>query len=380
MLLEVVDLEERAVRGVGLGAHAFTVSRSPERSLAGCAAPDPVAGTDLAQLRLDGRARVVVVRVRTTRREAAGLGRVDEVGRTSGDGDQSPLPDLALVALELWQRAEECLRVRVLGVVEELVTRGLLDDLACVHDHHVVRCLGHDAHVVRDEDHGHVVLLPERVEEVEDLRLDRHVERRRRLVGDQEPRAARERDRDHHALPHAAGEAMRIVVEPLGRARNPDLFEEVHCALPGLLLRDVPVREDRLRDLRPDLQGRVQRGHRVLEDHRDLVAADVLHLAFRKLRQVLAVEEHLAAHDPRRRLRDEAHDRERSDRLPATGLADNAERLPLLQREADAVDRLHDALTREEVGLEVVDLENSHGVPTRSLACADRVRRGGRRR
>jgi hypothetical protein len=68
----------------------------------------------------------------------------------------------------------------------------------------------------------------------------------------------------------------------------------------------------------------------VLEDHRDLVAADVLHLAFGKLGQVLAVEEHLATHDLRRRLRDEAHDRERSDRLPAARLADYAECLPLL--------------------------------------------------
>ena len=59
------------------------------------------------------------------------------------------------------------------------------------------------------------------------------------------------------------------------------------------------------------------------------------------------------ADDLGRRLRDEAHDRERGHGLPAAGLAHDAERLALLDGEGDAVDRLDDALAREEVGLEV---------------------------
>ena len=50
-------------------------------------------------------------------------------------------------------------------------------------------------------------------QQVEDLRLDRDVERRRRLVGDEQRRLAGERHRDQHALPHAAGQLMRIVVD-----------------------------------------------------------------------------------------------------------------------------------------------------------------------
>ena len=61
------------------------------------------------------------------------------------------------------------------------------------------------------------------VEEIEDLRLYGHVERRRRLVGDEEPRVAGERDCDHDALPHAAREAVRIVVEALRGARDAHL-------------------------------------------------------------------------------------------------------------------------------------------------------------
>ena len=45
--------------------------------------------------------------------------------------------------------------------------------------------------------------------EVEDLGLDRDVERGRRLVGDQQLRLAGERHGDHHALRHAARHLVR---------------------------------------------------------------------------------------------------------------------------------------------------------------------------
>ena len=45
---------------------------------------------------------------------------------------------------------------------------------------------------------------------LQDLRLDRDVERRRRLVGDQQRRAADQRHGDHRALAQAAGKLERI--------------------------------------------------------------------------------------------------------------------------------------------------------------------------
>ena len=53
-----------------------------------------------------------------------------------------------------------------------------------------------------------------------DLRLDRDVERGRRLVGDDQRRAVQQRDRDRDALAHAAGELVRIGVEPARRRRE----------------------------------------------------------------------------------------------------------------------------------------------------------------
>jgi hypothetical protein len=105
---------------------------------------------------------------------------------------------------------------------------------------------------------------------MEDLGLDRHVERRGGLVGDQHRRVAGERQGDHHALPHPAGELERVVVHALPRPRDPHPLEQLHRALARLLVGQRLVLLDLLDDLGPDLQHRVQRRHRVLEDHRDL--------------------------------------------------------------------------------------------------------------
>ena len=131
------------------------------------------------------------------------------------------------IPVELRQGAEEGLGVRVLRSREELARGRLLDHLTRIHDHDVVGDLGDHAHVVGDRDHRHVVVAPELVEEIEHLRLHGHVECGRRLVRDQQVGLARDRDRDHHALAHAAREPMRVVLEPRLRLGDPNLLEQL---------------------------------------------------------------------------------------------------------------------------------------------------------
>ena len=69
-----------------------------------------------------------------------------------------------------------------------------------------------------------------RMQEIEDLRLDRHVERGRRLVGDQELGPAGERHRDHHPLAHAAGELVRKGARAPLRIGNADFAREARHA------------------------------------------------------------------------------------------------------------------------------------------------------
>src|SRR5207248_9548074 len=121
-------------------------------------------------------------------------------------------------------------------------------------------------------------------------------------------------------------------------------------------IRDVRVQANRLAELVTDLRDRVQARHRVLEDHGDLVAADLAQPLRRRRQEVLALPER-GAGGHRRALRVQPHDREAGDALPRAGLADDAERLALVDRERDTVDRTHDAVVRPEVRLQVVDFE-----------------------
>ena len=73
--------------------------------------------------------------------------------------------------------------------------------------------------------------------QVEDLRLDRHVERGGRFVGDQHLRIAGQRHRDHHALAHPAGELVRVGVDALLRRRDADAAEQID----GARLRASPL-------------------------------------------------------------------------------------------------------------------------------------------
>ena len=70
--------------------------------------------------------------------------------------------------------------------------------------------------VVRDEQVGEAELLLQVLEQVDHLRLDRHVERRHRLVADDQLRLDRERARDADALALAAGELVRIAAHVIG--------------------------------------------------------------------------------------------------------------------------------------------------------------------
>ncbi len=110
----------------------------------------------------------------------------------------------------------------------------------------------------------------------EDLGLHGHVERRGRLVGEQHLRAAGDRDRDHHALAHAAAELVRVVAEALARPRMPTRSSS-STASSALRLRDIPRLSRRTSvSWSPTVNSGFERRHRVLEDHRDPRAPYVL--------------------------------------------------------------------------------------------------------
>ena len=190
--------------------------------------------------------------------------------------------------------------------------------------------------------------------ELQDLRLDGHVQRGRRLVGEEEPGIAGERHGDHDALAHAAGELVRVVLDARGGGRNADHLQQLDGALRGGAPVHVHVELERLGDLAADGEHGIEGGHRLLEDHGDAVAADVADLVLVDLEEVFALEPDFAVDDAAGRRRDEAQEGEGGDALAAAALADEADGLALVEVVADAVDRLDDAVVSEEVRLQVL--------------------------
>jgi hypothetical protein len=90
-----------------------------------------------------------------------------------------------------------------------------LDDPADIHHSHAVADVADHAQVMRDEQIGEAERFLQVAEQVEDLRLNRHVERRHRLVADHEFRADRECAGNRDTLALAAGEFMRVTVDVL---------------------------------------------------------------------------------------------------------------------------------------------------------------------
>ena len=135
---------------------------------------------------------------------------------------------------------------------------------------------------------------------------------------------------------------------------------------------------------------RVERGERVLEHHRHVLAGVGAALLGRQRQQVGAAEPDGAARHPRRRA-EQAHHGERADRLAAAGLADDRQRAPGRHGVGQAVDGVDHAVARAELDGEVVDLEQRRRPrlrrcrrwrPSRCslIAASGRGRRAARRR
>ena len=163
---------------------------------------------------------------------------------------------------------------------ENLARRAALDHLAAAHDDDLARQRPDDLEIVRNEQIGERAALLQVAQQVDDLRLHRHVERRGRLVEDDEFGIERHRAGDGDALALAAGEFVRVAVHAGGiDAGVGERAGDRLAALGGVeprLLRDQSLFDDL-----GDRQPRRQRAERVLED--DLhVAPERPHLSDRQ--------------------------------------------------------------------------------------------------
>ena len=115
----------------------------------------------------------------------------------------------------------------------------------------------------------------------------------------------------------------------------------------------VGVQGDGFHQLVADGVGRVEGGHRILEDDRDLVAAHMLHHVLACADELLPVELDGAGDDLARGGED-LHDGIRGHGFAGAGFADDAEHLALVKEEGHAVDGLDLARVGEKGGMEIL--------------------------
>ena len=248
--------------------------------------------------------------------------------------------------------------------LEQLGCRRGLDHPPSVHHHHPVGVAGDDTQVVGDEQHRHAELVLQPIEQLENLCLNRHVEGRRGLVGDEDLGVTDERHRDHHALAHASGHLMRIVVDPLLGIGNADELEHLDRAGARRPARQPLMDDRRLRDLIPDGEDGVQGGHWLLENHGDLIAANGAQLGWSEREQIAALEfDQRARQDVARRLGNEPQNRQRRHGLATARLPDDPQRLARIQIEGNLVDRAcrAAAVFGDEIRLEIADAQQRSG-------------------
>ena len=257
---------------------------------------------------------------------------------------------------------EQRARVRMRGLRKHGGRWALLHAVALVHDEHAVGHLGHHAHVVRDEHHRHVQLLLQRADQLQDFRLDGHVQRGGRLVRNQQRRLARQRHRNHHALAHAARQLVRIAPQHIARFRNAHQLQHAQRLGLGLAGRLALVQADRFGNLLAHGEDRVERSH--LKDHRDISTAHAAHGRLAGVCQVqhfaiAAAQVHLSADDFAAAVLHQPHQCQRRDRLARTRFADHGQRFTAIHMERQVAHRVDHALGRGKAHAQVLHLHDA---------------------
>ena len=230
------------------------------------------------------------------------------------------------------------------------------DRLAGIHHRDFVAGVENESEIVGDEQGRSAGAGGQVLDERDDACFHRDVERRRRLVEDEQLRVRQQRHRDDHALLLAAAELVRIGAHDAVRVRQTHGLDHLDGAGACLFPRDLVMDQRHFHQLPADQHGRIERGHRLLIDHCDFRAADGAELRLREARHIAAVESDRAARDAPGS-GEVAHDGERDRRLAAAQFADQTHRLSGHDPAGEVHDRRNFSAACEERNAEAVDFE-----------------------
>ena len=216
------------------------------------------------------------------------------LGRVRGAGDAALEHDAVHFRVRIGDgnRGKQRLGVGVQGIAEDIRRRAVFHEVSEVHNAHGIGDMLHHGQVVGDEEIGKLILLLQLLEKVYDLRLDRHVQRRYRLVADHELRVQSKGPGNADALPLSAGElvGVAVLVEGLQAAA---VHDPVYVVV-ELILRHELMLPHRLADDLAHGKPGGQARKRILEDDLHL-RAKAAHLLIGDIVDLLPVKQHLAA-------------------------------------------------------------------------------------
>ena len=109
---------------------------------------------------------------------------------------------------------------------------------------------------------------------------------------------------------------MRVGAVSQLRTRDADFPKKPEHFVAGRDSIEALMAADGLADLLAGGEERIEKGHRVLEDHRDATAAQLFHLPLGQRRQVQPMEENATGDELARWHGHQPHDRSRGDALP----------------------------------------------------------------
>ena len=175
----------------------------------------------------------------------------------------------------------------MLGRLEQCLAIGLFNDATLLHHTHTMGDAPYQVEVVADQQQGHAQPRLQLLEQFQDLQLHGDIQRRGRLVGNQQLRLVGQGHGDHHPLALAAGQLMGQGLEAFVRFGDTHQLQQFQRALGGDRAGQALVQAEHLVDLFFDGVQRVQRGHRLLEDHRNPIAAYMPQGLLFKRQQVL---------------------------------------------------------------------------------------------
>ena len=230
-----------------------------------------------------------------------------------------------------------------------------LDNFTVAHDADGFGIVLRQTQIVGNEDNRHTHLLLQIVEQIENLGLNSHIQSSGRLIGNQQVRFINERHGNHNALQLTAGKLVRILFHAALGFFDAHTFQQCQCLLSCFFFAELfIVHTCRFNQLRTDTHKRIERGHRLLENHADAVAAQITQGFLICIQNGNAVKSNARIFAITGKfLRQQAHNGHGGYGLARSGLADQSQCFALCHFKADITHGMNGFLMQLKIDVQI---------------------------